>query len=1567
MTAFTAGVFAPAASAAPAQPTFSCDNFGYLFQTVKKDSTVHQVNLTSGAATLVGNTPHSVNGVGYNVLDEYMYGTNGGILYRIGSDLSMTALPPIPELAGQGFAVGDIDTVGRMWIVGNSGSSDKWASIDLVPGSPTYGTVINTGPNAQLSDITDWAAIGNALYGVKSDGTGVLRFDMTTHAIDTLPISGLTERGRYGAAYADSKGRLWASHNDSGAIWRINIKNQTAVKMSDGPTSSGNDGARCSTAEIPSLIVEKQINGGRVDATDQFTVAIRSAQGQPLTEATTAGSGNNVSTTDWPVMNGYSYQITDTIAPGSASPMSKYRAEIACTNLRTGSAAATTGTGPWTLAVSTNDSFSCVVTNTNGTSKPTVSITKSSDTTAITAVGQKVPYKFEVKNTGNVAAKDITVIDRQTAPAEDKNLSPISCPATTLDPGKSMTCTAEYTVSQADYNHGKIKDVATMTSKDPGNTPIVTPPSEKEIPVVGGNATVSITKSSDTTAITAVGQKVPYKFEVKNTGNVAAKDITVIDRQTAPAEDKNLSVLSCPATTLDPGKSMTCTAEYTVSQADYNHGKVKDVATLTSKDPGGTPITTPPSEKEIPVVGGKGDVSILKSTDTKEITAVGQKVPYKFEVTNKGTVTAKDIKVTDKQTAPAEDKNLSPISCPATTLDPGKSMTCTAEYTVSQADFDHGKIKDVATMTSKDPSDKPITTPPSEKEIPVVGGKADVSILKSTDTKEIKNVGQKVPYKFEVKNNGTLTAKDIKVTDKQTAPAEDKNLSAISCPATTLDPGKSMTCAAEYTVSQADFDHGKVKDVATVTSNNPGGTPIVTPPSEKEIPVVGAVTSMTVAKSSTAKDITSVGQKVPYKFTVKNTGNVTLNNVNVQDTQVTPADNKNLSKVVCPATSLAPGQSTDCSAEYTVSQADFDHGSVTDIAEATAKAPMNIDVVSNESTLSVGVTGAEGALKIVKSSTATAITGAGQKVPYTFDITNTGNVTMKKIKVTDKQTAPAEDKNLSPIVCPGTELAPGKSMKCTAEYTVSQADFDHGSIKDVATATGEDPKDTPVTTPPGEKEIVSSGANPSLAVVKSSTATEITGPGQKIPYAFQVTNNGNVTMKDIKVEDTQVAPADNKNLSPVTCKETTLAPGISTTCNAEYTVSQADYDHGKLADTAVATGKSPKGEPATSPPAEKEITATGTNPDLAVVKSSKTAAISEVGQVVPYTFSVTNTGNVTMKDLKVTDEQIAPANPANLTEVKCPESSLAPGKSMDCTAEYRVAQADFDHGKLVDAAVASGTSPQGDPVLTPASEKEITTTGGKAELTVVKSSTATELPRVGEKIPYEFLVINTGNLTVNDVKITDEQVAPAEAKNLSAVSCPEPSLAPGKSMTCTAEYTTSFVDKLYGSVTDRAIATGTTVQGDPIESKPSEKIIKRKGLPNILPLPIPIPIPGGDGGLGSLNPGGSLDGGSSNGQPANGGGGDNGGNTDGGNAGGNGNGGNTGGGNDVGGNTSGGNVAQSGNGNGNGYDGNGARIDSGGGAGESGVNTGLLVAGGVVLLAALALGGVLLRRRNASE
>src|SRR5690606_37307926 len=109
-----------------------------------------------------------------------------------------------------------------------------------------------------------------------------------------------------------------------------------------------------------------------------------------------------------------------------------------------------------------------------------------------------------------------------------------------------------------------------------------------------------------------------------------------------------------------------------------------------------------------------------------------------------------------------------------------------------------------------------------------------------------------------------------------------------------------------------------------------------------------------------------------------------------------------------------------------------------------------------------------------------------------------------------------------------------------------------------------------------------------------------------------------------------------------------------------------------------------------SEPSEVTITADQT-PGIALVKTAdKTTLV--VGETVTYTFTVTNTGNVTLSDAAVSEGVFSGAG--QLSAVDCPAGrTLAPGAQLVCTATYTVKQADVDAGSVTNDATATGNPP----------------------------------------------------------------------------------------------------------------------------------------------------------------------------------------------------------------------------------------------------------------------------------
>ncbi len=153
------------------------------------------------------------------------------------------------------------------------------------------------------------------------------------------------------------------------------------------------------------------------------------------------------------------------------------------------------------------------------------------------------------------------------------------------------------------------------------------------------------------------------------------------------------------------------------------------------------------------------------------------------------------------------------------------------------------------------------------------------------------------------------------------------------------------------------------------------------------------------------------------------------------------------------------------------------------------------DTTSPPATATVPVATAP-ALTITKSATPASVDAVGQTVTYQFTVTNTGNVDLTAVHVTDTQTPPAGALASGPTcqslasptgTCSGssTPLAVGQSATFVATYTVTQADLNHGSIHDSATATGTPPTGPNTTSPPSTATVPVATA-PALTITKSA-------------------------------------------------------------------------------------------------------------------------------------------------------------------------------------------------------------------------------------------------------------------------------------------------------------------------------------------------------------------------------------------------------------------------------------------------------------------------------------------------
>jgi uncharacterized repeat protein (TIGR01451 family) len=379
----------------------------------------------------------------------------------------------------------------------------------------------------------------------------------------------------------------------------------------------------------------------------------------------------------------------------------------------------------------------------------------------------------------------------------------------------------------------------------------------------------------------------------------------------------------------------------------------------------------------------------------------------------------------------------------------------------------------------------------------------------------------------------------------------------------------------------------------------------------------------------------------------------------------------------------------------------------------------------------------------------------GETIQYSYYVTNTGNVTIKSVAVTDP-TGGA-------VTCPtpaAPGLAPGHSVTCKADtpYAVTQADVNQGSVTDTATAGCTDVRGDQCPPSPPSKTTVPGNPNPMVAIDKAGTVTPSADQsalqvGDTIAYSYIVTNIGNTDLATITVSD----PA----IGPVNCPAPAapgLAPGASETCTAvnTYSVKQSDVDHGTVTDTATA-GCTDGGGRSCGPSNKSTVTipTVPAAPLTRVVKSAKVSPASDqhharAGDTIRYTFTVTNIGNVDLVSVAVSDSTLGP--------VSCPvppAPGLAPGASETCTSArvHTVGRADLAAKQVVNVAVSTGTDPNGQ--VSAVSQQAKATVPTLAGALSLSKTASVRIANVGERITYTLKVRNRGGSAIMHVTVCD--------------------------------------------------------------------------------------------------------------------------------------------------------------------------------------------------------------------
>ncbi|MEL7450698.1 MAG: hypothetical protein AAFN78_15900, partial [Pseudomonadota bacterium] len=1032
------------------------------------------------------------------------------------------------------------------------------------------------------------------------------------------------------------------------------------------------------------------------------------------------------------------------------------------------------------------------------------------------APGDVVSWTYIVTNTGNTTLTGVSVVD-------DQGVA-VTCPMDTLAPGESMTCTAsgladdllttgfttvpglcgEFpdtplyqnmgTATGQSVNGDFVEDVDASHYCNPQTPGIDIEKSTNGVDADDPNA-------GDAPQI-APGDLVSWTYTVTNTGNVTVNNIVVTDDQGVP--------VTCPMDTLAPGESMDCTASGLADDllstgfttvpglcgAFPNTPLYENLGMVTGQSVNGDFVEdVDPSHYCNPQTPG---IDIEKATngvdaddpnagDAPQI-APGDLVSWTYIVTNTGNTTLTGVTVNDDQGVP--------VACPMDTLEPGESMTCTAT--------------------------------------------AFADDLLSTGFTTVPGLCGSFPQTPLYQNMGTATGQSVTGDF-----VEDVDASHYCNPQT---PG---------------IDIEKATNGVDADDPNAGDAPQIAP-----------------------------GDLVSWTYIVTNTGNTTLTGVAVTDDQGVP--------VACPMDTLEPGESMTCTASAfaddllstgfttvpglcgefpntplyqnmgTATGQSVDGAFVEDVDPSHYCNPQepSIDVEKLTNGVDADDPNAGDAPQIMP----------GELVSWTYIVTNTGNTTLNDVVVTDDQGVA--------VTCPMDTLEPGESMTCTASGFADDLLFTGfttvpglcGSFpqtplyQNMGMATG-----TSVNGDFVEDVDASHYCNPQepgIDIEKATNGVDADDPnagdaptipvGNAVSWTYVVTNTGNTTLTGVTVVDDQGVI--------VTCPMDTLQPGESMTCTANGIADDLDTtgfttvpglcagfpQEPLYQNMGMASGQSVDGglvedvDPShyCNPPMPAIDIEKATNGVDADDPNAGDAPVIGVGNVVSWTYVVTNTGDVTLFDVVVTDDQGV--------AVSCPMDSLLPGQMMTCTATG-IAD-DLDDTTFTTVPGLCGGFPQEPLYQNMGMVSGETITGltltdtdpshycnpSAPSITVEKATNgvdaddpnAGDAPQIepGDPVSWTYLVTNTGDVTLFNVMVTDDQGV--------TVTCPQDTLDPGESMICTAdgiaEDTTSTgfttVPGVCGETPNTplyrnmGVATGDTITGTTVQDDDASHYCNPPGL-----------------------------------------------------------------------------------------------------------------------------------------
>ncbi|MGQ3892902.1 DUF7507 domain-containing protein, partial [Legionella sp. CNM-4043-24] len=212
------------------------------------------------------------------------------------------------------------------------------------------------------------------------------------------------------------------------------------------------------------------------------------------------------------------------------------------------------------------------------------------------------------------------------------------------------------------------------------------------------------------------------------------------------------------------------------------------------------------------------------------------------------------------------------------------------------------------------------------------------------------------------------------------------------------------------------------------------------------------------------------------------------------------------------------------------------------------------------------------------------------------------------------------------------------------------------------------------------------------AITVSKSASPASGTEVKvassIAYTLKTVISSTSSTSDLILRDT-LSPGQTAGVMPPGCTIagqiiTCIIPGGTApgTYNFQYSATVNKNASGSVSNAVTASGGS-----STAPACSQCATAHPVKPvdegSLSLDVTSNLKSFSEPGTTIIYTYDTTNTGRLTLNNVKFKD--------SSTVAISCPETTLTPGQNMICTGSYVTTLADVKNGGITQTAIVTAT------------------------------------------------------------------------------------------------------------------------------------------------------------------------------------------------------------------------------------------------------------------------------------